>query len=78
MGEAACRGPRERHSPGPNLALNGPGRKSQKQTLESLTRVPNSGTPAFCTAMLYALQVFNACSQCTNCTEVNCSSPTGV
>jgi len=24
MGEAACRGPRERHSPGPNLALNGP------------------------------------------------------
>jgi len=23
MGEAACRGPRERHSPGPNLALNG-------------------------------------------------------
>jgi len=25
MGEAACRGPRERHSPGPNLALNGPG-----------------------------------------------------
>jgi len=26
MGEAACRGPRERHSPGPNLALNGPDR----------------------------------------------------
>ena len=26
MGDAACRGPRERHSPGPNLALNGPGR----------------------------------------------------
>ena len=25
MGEAACRGPRERHSPGPNVALNGPG-----------------------------------------------------
>jgi len=24
MSEAACRGPRERHSPGPNLALNGP------------------------------------------------------
>jgi len=24
MGEAACRRPRERHSPGPNLALNGP------------------------------------------------------
>ena len=24
MGEVACRGPRERHSPGPNLALNGP------------------------------------------------------
>ena len=24
MREAACRGPRERHSPGPNLALNGP------------------------------------------------------
>jgi len=24
MGEAACRGPLERHSPGPNLALNGP------------------------------------------------------
>ena len=23
MGEAACREPRERHSPGPNLALNG-------------------------------------------------------
>ena len=23
MGEAACRRPRERHSPGPNLALNG-------------------------------------------------------
>ena len=23
MDEAACRGPRERHSPGPNLALNG-------------------------------------------------------
>ena len=26
MGEAVCRGPRERHSPGPNLALNGPAR----------------------------------------------------
>jgi len=25
MGEAACRRPRERHSPGPNLALNGGG-----------------------------------------------------
>jgi len=25
MGEVACGGPRERHSPGPNLALNGPG-----------------------------------------------------
>jgi len=24
MGEAACRGPRERHSPGLSLALNGP------------------------------------------------------
>ena len=24
MGEAACRGPRERHFPGPDLALNGP------------------------------------------------------
>jgi len=24
MGEAACRGPIERHSTGPNLALNGP------------------------------------------------------
>jgi len=25
MGEAAYRGPRERHSPDPSLALNGPG-----------------------------------------------------
>jgi len=25
MGEAACRGPSEHRSPGPNLALNGPG-----------------------------------------------------
>ena len=28
MGEAACRGPRERHSPGPNLALNGPAQRN--------------------------------------------------
>ena len=28
MGEAACRGPRERHSPGPNLALNGPAQRT--------------------------------------------------
>jgi len=30
MGEAACSGPRERHSPGPNLALNGPGHAALK------------------------------------------------
>jgi len=31
MGEAACRGPRERHSPGPNLALNGPANEHKSE-----------------------------------------------
>ena len=48
MGEAACREPRERHSSGPNLALNGPGnfrliinrhRSAKSQNLATISTV---------------------------------------
>ena len=37
MGEASCRGPRERHAPGPNLALNGPGAIWHDRSVRLLT-----------------------------------------
>jgi len=43
MGEAACRGPRERHSPGPNLALNGPDQR--KPTFRYITEKHIGSTP---------------------------------
>jgi len=43
MGEAAYRGPRERHSPGPNLALNGPVYAYRAKHMRRSVKIPLYG-----------------------------------
>ena len=69
-GEAACMGPRERHSPGPNLALNGPAVNLPCIVLQGIPGISKKGTPLYKFVLNSGLKVFRHGQSITCSTEL--------